>query len=429
MKMSMSCLFFVLCCLGTMEANTEINPRWRLKTWTLHTLSGYTGYPYYKWPEVYVDATNRPIVLFYFVFRDGDSFKEQIILFVLDKGAWVESKGLLPDNSFCSGMIKDGAFCAYSVNFPQSDVRRAIISVYGLDSNAKLIAEPIRTFDIETDKAYTTKLMSVKGDPDRFFVVGQRQESRLLNPITFIAFLTTAGHAGFVWKPFGAIVEQKKITNYYNTPEKLETDEASRIEDTVQSGSNILCISTKDMPYGSEATSIQYLSFDLTKRCWIEPVQLFQGHKKSGIFETISSPTLTSDGKNIYCTWSWNVQVMINNEYVPKEETGIYFCDKIADHWNKPVKLADSGYNPQVFIDNKQVVHVVWSDDKGLCHKDMTATGWTETELIIKDKRISIRESPSVAVDKDGNLYITYVREKQLSLPAELVCLKLFSSP
>ena len=421
----------------------------------LHTLPAKDHYLDYDSAEIFVDSDNRVIVLSSFAFRNNDNWKTKILLFVFDSQRWVNSKETLstlqPSGKtfsilqYWGGMINNGVFQAYR--------RDGCPTIYSLTPDAKLSTQPIKTIKIDTSKKvfknenyrHLEELLPLEGDSDNFFIVGEYRESRLLNPLNFVSFLTSGGHHGFVERPFGAIVEQDKITGYYNTPEKLETNERSNIIDSVTGGNKVHCVGIRGIEYGYDPDRVQYSYFDLSKKQWAMPVELFREYKHTEkINQFLSPPSLAYDGENVYCTWSWHVFDTprgSSNWPIRVKESGVYFCSGTDNQWSKPIKIADLGVQPKVVVNRDGTVYVFWIErNKGLFCRQKTDGDWSSTRLVIKDVMIRTKEtgipgSPTqpfgVVVDKNNNLHIIYIRERSGIFgeeefePEELIYVKL----
>jgi hypothetical protein len=267
----------------------------------------------------------------------------------------------------------------------------------------------------------------------------------LINPVNFISFLTSGGHWGFVERPFGAVVKQDRITGYYNTPEKLETNECSNIIDFVAGGNRVHCVGIRNLEYGYEPDRVQYSYFDLSKKQWSMPVELFKEYKKTEeINQFLSPPSLAHYGENVYCTWSWRVFDTprdSSNWPIRINESGVYFCSGMNEVWGKPVKMADLGIQPKVIVDRNGAVYVFWiEENKGLFCKCKTDGDWSGTRLVVKDVMIRTKETGTsgpptqpfgVVVDQNNDLHIVYIRDssgtfgKEGFKPEELVYVKL----
>jgi hypothetical protein len=399
----------------------------------LHTLPAKDHYLDYDSAEIFVDSDNRVIVLSSFGFRWNGGYKEKILLFVFDNKTWVNSEQVLPNLQVWRGIVNNGVFQAYK--------RNSCPTIYSLTPDAKLSSQPAKTIKMDKsekvfkreDYRVVTELLPLEGDPNKFFIVGYYVEERL-NPIDLIRRVMSAGHWGFVHRPFGAIVEQDQITGYYNTPEKLETNERSEIVDSVISYDEIHCVGVKSKDYSYDPVAIQYLSFDLSDKHWTEPVELFKGHKCSEeTREFFKGPSIGCNIENIYCAWSRSVSDQAPGYKWPirTEESGIYFCSRTNGVWEKPIKIADfidktgkylipvSG--PQVLVDKNGAVYVFWlEENEGLFSKHKTETGWSEVSLVIKDVTIRTKETGipgppdqpfGIVADKNNNLHIIYIRE------------------
>lgn len=420
----------------------------------LHTLPAKDHYLDYDSAEIFVDSDNRVIVLSSFGFRWDGGYKEKILLFVLDGETWGESERVLPGLQAWRGIVNGGEIEVYTSNDSPE--------IYGLTSDMKLTDQPIKIIKMDTSKKvfkhenyrHLEELLPLEGHSDNFFIVGRYRESRLLNPVNFALFLMSGGHQGFVHRPFGVIVEQNKITGYYNTPEKLETNEYSEIIDSVISDDEIHCVGVKSKDYSYAPVVIQYLSFDLSDKHWTEPVELFKGHKCSEeTREFFKGPSIGCNMENIYCAWSRSVSDQAPGYKWPirTEESGIYFCSRTNGVWEKPIKISDfidktgkylipvSG--PQVLVDKNGAVYVFWIErNKGLFCRQKTDGDWSSTRLVIKDVMIRTKETGipgsltqpfGVVVDKNNNLHIIYIRERSGIFgeegfePEELIYVKL----
>jgi len=448
-------LCFLLLTFSALWANDAKSHFVSSKPLVLHTIPVHGRFGRYNTAEIFCDAENRITVLCKFGFWDNDNRKESTLLFVSDKGKWDKSK--VP----CwGGMINDGVFQAYRMEDivqPDDNTRRMGISVYNIEHDLSLSSKPTNTFEIfeigKRDKVFKqeesrmiTDVVPLSRNPGKFFVVGYYVESRLLNPINFILYLASAGHHGYVHRPFGAIVEQDEITGYYNTPEKLKVNDHSSIIDYVASGSKIHFVGEKNKEYSYDPHIIQYLSFDLNKKHWKKPVELFRGHKGSEkLRDDIGALSLACDNNIVYCSWSRNVADLTSEKDWTwtnrPDESGIYFCSGTNNQWGEPAIISKSGDHPIVLLDKKSTVYIFWIERyKGLSCKHKTNTAWSDTILLVKDPAIRIRGmffpggSPSqpfsIAVDNDNNFHIIYIRESSGTFgeeefkPEELVYVK-----
>jgi hypothetical protein len=132
---------------------------------------------------------------------------------------------------------------------------------------------------------------------------------------------------------------------------------------------------------------------------------------------------LACDGDNIYFTWSWFVtETTSNNDRrIRSEESGVYFCSKTGNQWNKAERLNNLGEQPQVVVGKDGKIHVFWIEEgKGLFCRIKTGTEWNDAHLLVKDKTIRVREIGlpflpscpfSITVDKNNNFHIVYIHE------------------
>ena len=403
------------------------------KPLVLHSLPSEDPYTEYDSAEIFADANNNIIVLSSFGFSNGERDEKRMSLFVSDGRTWVNSESILPQYTDWHRMVNNGIFQAYTVNIPQIEDRSHVqkVSVYNLTRDMRLFSEPAQIIEMdENKKAFKQegsrvimKLLPSRGNPNKFFILGYYTEYSL-NPLDLIRRVTSAGHWGFVTKPFLTTVEQNKITGYYTTSEKLEINENSgELGISLVKGAKIHHVGIKYREYCNNPPVIQYSSFDLFKNNWTEPVELFKGYKRSEeIFDSFSIPSLACYNGNFYCAWSWTVvDTATNDRHALPKDSGVYFCNKTNDQWNKPIKIADLGILPQVFVDSYGTVYIFWIDrGKGLSYKYKTPTGWSDTFLAVKDAAIRTKEtdlpvspvSPfGIAVDKDNNFHVIYIRE------------------
>jgi hypothetical protein len=236
------------------------------------------------------------------------------------------------------------------------------------------------------------------------------------------------------------VVEQDKIAGCYYMPVELKTNECLSCGISIVSDSQIHWAGIKHREFrilGNEPDVIQYASFNFVDKRWTIAVELTKGYKESEkLYDSFSIPSLACDKEQIYCAWARQVKD-VNRENITKrtEESGIYFCSKTNNQWDKPAKMADSGDNPRVVVDNNSTVHLFWlEENKGLFHKFKTDNGWSDTNMILTDNRI--RQPLRVIVDKGNDLHIIYIRERSDTIygktefkPEELVYVKLKHRP
>ena len=399
----------------------------------LHTLSGYGRHRRYDSAEVFLEADNHVIVLCSFGFWDGGSRKKKTLLLVYDKERWIKS-----EISAWHGIINNGVFqvCRLEdIKDSEATSRTLVISTHGLTSDMGLSSQPtnlVKMYErkkvFKREKSRQIKRILPLDTPDKFFIMGRYTEHRL-NPVDLIGLVMSAGHWGFVQRLFGATIEQDRITGYYNTPEKPKTGEyIDSISSVYDSGRihSVWLKSREYSPFSSSAPQIvQYASFDLSNNRWAEPTELFQGYKYSKTkLERFSPPSLACDKENVYCTWSWSIVNRTNfDKPIREEESGVYFCNKGNDKWNKPIKIVDLGLQPRVVVDNGGTVYVFWIErNEGLFYNYKTDHGWSENLLAVEGRAIRVKETGvpafpdapfAVAVDKQNNFHIAYIRARQ----------------
>jgi len=371
-----------------MRSNFEIS-----KPSVLHTLSGYGKYDDYDSVELFVDAGNHIVALSSFGFSDNDGHAQKVVLFIFSGKTWISSTQVLPGYPTWRGIVNNGVFHAYVVSSPQSKSSKAqTLSIYSLTSDTKLSSRPIDIIEMcDREKVFEhenyrilTELLPLGSTSNESFILGYYVENRL-SPVDLIGRVLSAGHYGFVERPFGAIVKQDRITGYYNTPEKLETNERTEITDSVVEGNKLHCVGIRGIEYGDESDKVQYSNFDLSKRQWTEPVKLFKGRKHSeNMLENFSPPSLACNKGKVYCVWSWTIIDRSNiDNPVCLKESGVYFCRGTNEAWDKPVKISDFGVQPKVIIDKSGAVYVFWiEENKGLFYKCKTNSDWSNTYLV-----------------------------------------------
>lgn len=388
-------------------------------------------YPKFSSAEVFMDSSNRIIVFCSFGYkeRENDIHKEKALMFVSEGDQWVSS--ILTTSGYWAwqGMINNGVFQACSVRFPQATEagKTQTICIYDIGPDMKLILQPTIKIDMDGGKKVfkhedyrdIMHLLPLDKIPYKFFVVGYYVENRW-NLSDLIKRVKSFGHWGFVKRPFAAIIDNNNVSGYYTTSENLKTNERSRISSWAVCRGKIHFIGVKHREYCDDPPAIQYLYFDISNNQWAEPLELFRGYRKGEkITNFFDNPSLACNGENIYFTWPWIV--IDYDRRTRTNESGIYFCSKTNNQWNKADKLSDSGEQPKVIVDNNGKVYVFWIEPgKGLFCKVKTDTGWSDTYLAIKDETIRIKEiglpgpvSPplSITVDQNNNLHIIYIRE------------------
>ena len=395
----------------------------------LHTLSPeITGskYPTYESAEIFVDANDNIIAVSSFK-TDPNSGERKVLVSVFHNNDWITSSATLTGYPQWHGMINNGAFEVYAIKIPQHNdpVKVQTISIYNLTSGMKLSSQPTKIIKVdETKKTFNqesykiiTQLLPLKGSLNKFFIVGYYVEYSL-NPIDITHRIISAGHWGFVQRPFGAIVENGEIIGFYNTPDKFKTNDSTELirsivnDDTI----NTIWIQTRD--YCTDPKIIKYSQFNLSDKSWAESEELFRGYKREEILSSnFFPPSMAYYKESLYCTWYWSLYDESSGRKITKEENGIYFCERINKQWEKPVKIADSdNYTySYIVVDNDGIVYVLWVGNEGLCCKVKTAAGWMETSLLVNDKKIKAWGGHDTllgtAVDKNNNIHILYIRK------------------
>ncbi|MHC4069515.1 MAG: hypothetical protein ACYS18_05550 [Planctomycetota bacterium] len=452
-------IFTILSCFFLFPLNigwtNEIKSNYRVtKPLVLHSLSGYGAYSRYDVVKSFIDAENHTIVLSSFGFSKNNEHKRMISLSICVDGKWVNSERIFLGYPTCQGVINNGVFelhVSYLSLFDEPENLQTF-SIYHLNSDMELSREATATITIDLSKKVLKdeqdrqlrKLLPVEKCPETFFIIGHYRESRLLNPANFALALISGGHWGFVTRLYGAMFEQNKVTEHYSIPEKLKANNSLSSMDSILSDNKVHIIWVKNREYTNEPRVIQYSYFDLSKKQWNEITELFKGYKYSEKTANVfSSPSLACDNGNVYCVWSWDVADRTFDKPVRLKETGVYFCSEIDGHWNKPIKLADSGGQPQIIADNTGDVYIFWIEEyKGLFYKHRTHTGWSNTNLLVKDVPIRTKEvslqgtsSPSfsIAVDSDNNFHIAYIRAAsgfggEDFMPEQLIYVELIGS-
>jgi hypothetical protein len=362
---------------------------------------------YYESAEVFVDASNR-IIVFYSYKHGKRSF-----ISVFDSKSWSESSAPAP---FSKGMVNNGTFQAYRKG-PLGTLR-----IYSLTSDMKLSSQPTKTIKYKSRKDIGC-LLPLTGAPDKFFAVGCYTESRL-NLSNLIPFIVSGGHGARAERLFGATVEKDKVTGYYNVPGPVEENESVSDIRIIVGGNTAHAVWRKNIEYSVNPEVMKYSSFDLSNKRWGQPEELFRGDEdpyKANLY--LSPPSLACDKENVYCAWSLESggrSDLDRKTIGSKMESGVYFRGKTNGHWDKPVKLTDSGNQAQVIIDNYGTIYVFWIEESGLFYKYKTGTDWGSRCLVVEDKEVSKRErgfppyisTPlSIGVDRDNNLHIVYIRE------------------
>lgn len=455
--MCIALLCFLLYALDTIWADEMKNYCVISKPLVLHTLPVHDRYGHYDSAEIFVDADNHIIVLCSSILRDNNGYKKKISLFVFDNKTWVNNTLVLPGLPVWHGMVNNGVFQAYTTSNPPTKEphEMQIISIYSLGPDMKLSVEPSqviqmdksqKAFKGETRRHIRRLLPIINNDPNKFFILGKYYESKL-NVGTIIGYVISGGHGAAASRLFAALVDGSRVLSYRNLIEKVKPEEHVGATRAVSTGNKIHAVWLKYRAYSNAPEAVQHASFHLGSRQWTKPVELFRGYKSSEkMFDGFSPPSLTCNKESVYCTWSWTViDATKNNRPIRAEESGIYFCSKMNEQWDKPVKIADLGAQPQVIVDSDGAIHVFWIErDKGLFYKTKTDRGWSDTCLVIKDRTIRVKEtglpgSPalplSIAVDQNNNLHIIYIRDStggrftgNKFKPEELVYIKLIAN-
>jgi hypothetical protein len=394
------------------------------KPLVLHLLPGDE---YYGSANVFVDANNRIIVFYSYKHR------EKSFISVFDGKKWGESSASIP---FSEGMVNNRTFQVYG--YGSSGMMR----IYSLSSDMKLSSQPTNTIKDNSRKGIG-RLSPLTGAPDKFFSVDVYTESRL-NPFNLLPFLWSGGHGARAEKLFGATIEKDKVTGCYDVPGPVEENEYASGISSIVEGNKAHIAWIKDIEYSSNPEVIKYSSFDLSNKCWSKPEELFRGDEdlyKVNLY--LSPPSLACDKEKVYCVWSLeqgDFSDLDKKAISFKTEPGVYFCGKTNRHWDKPVKLIDSGSQPRVIIDNYGTIYVFWIEESGLFYKYKTGTDWSGRCLAVEDKEIykwqiglpPYLTSPlSISVDRDNNLHIIYIRDSSGIFgeegfePEELIYIKL----
>jgi hypothetical protein len=332
-------------------------------------------------------------------------------------------------------MVNNGVFQAYAI---QETEGAQTVLVYGLTSDLKLSPQPIKTINLNLSKKVfeneehreIQKLLPLPNNPDSYFVLGTYTIS-ILNPITLIFRVYSGGHDGYAEGLFGAVLEQGKITRYYKCPVRLENNDRADAIVSIVNNNKAHVTWQKSREYSEGPVIIEYTNFDFDSNQWSSPVELFKASKytRKGILDECGTSSLFCDEGNVYCVWPRYVKTVSTKSIysVLAEETGIYFCSRANDIWEKPVKITDSAGNPAILVGDTGDVCVLWVEEQeGLFYKWKTTSGWKDTDLAVDYQKSGYRTiRPLCAVtDKEGNIHIVYARGNTNN-SGELVYVKL----
>lgn len=424
------CIFFLsilLNLIGIVQGDDEKAHYISSKPLVLHSLPK-SGDDSYECFGVFVDANDR--VIAFYTHED----REKAFVSIFDGNQWSGSSAVIP---FSKGMMNNGTFQVYGYDASGG------MQICTLSSNMKLSFQSTNKIKDNSRKAIVY-LVPLTGIPDKFFAVGGYTESRL-NPFNLLPFLWSGGHGARTEKLFGAIVEKDKVTGYYDVPGPVEENEYVSDIESIVDGNTAHVAWIKKIAYSYHPEVIKYSSFDLSNKCWSEPEELFRGdEERDKVNLYLSPPSLACVKENVYCGWSLERGGSSHmGEKEPKVEPGVYFCGKTDGHWDKPVKLVNSGRQPRVIVDNYGTVYVFWIEENGLFYKYRTGPDWSDRYLVVGDKEISYNTyrgfppftSPplSISVDQNNNLHIVYIHRSFLAFenpehkfkPEELVYIKL----